>query len=126
MPQVIPVLKDEEDEQPVPTLWRGTLSEIVDALKNGDYGLKDIRDVEPLDAETEEAISRNIEGYGLTLVSLPAECWQSSVCRWLDGFWEVLVDLFTAEEGLSDLVLHSNVFEESGGFRFEVHLVYVP
>jgi len=40
--------------------------------------------------------------------------------------WQVLVDLWTQEEGRSDLALHLHVAESAGGYRFAVHLVYVP
>jgi hypothetical protein len=42
------------------------------------------------------------------------------------GHWEVIVDLWTKEEGQSDLVLSLMVTEAGAGHRFKVHLVYVP
>jgi hypothetical protein len=44
---------------------------------------------------------------------------------WMGGDWECLVDLWTAS-GRSDLVLDLRVREDSGNFRYAVHLVYVP
>ena len=43
--------------------------------------------------------------------------------QWMEGFWEILVDLWTAESGASDMVLHAEVFEAKDGFRFKVHAV---
>lgn len=41
-------------------------------------------------------------------------------------YWDVLVDLYMAEAGAGDLVLHARVYEENARYVFEVHLVYVP
>lgn len=126
MAQPIPVQKDDEREGPVPSAWRRTLGEIAGALAKGNFSLAGIAFVRPLDGETAEHIRRNIQGYGGTLIPLSDETWDRSICLWLEDYWEVLVDLFTAEEGRSDLVLHLNVFEHGDDFRFKVHLVYVP
>lgn len=45
---------------------------------------------------------------------------------WMGDKWEVLVDLWTEEEGPSDLVLHLYVREDRVEYRSEVYLVYVP
>jgi len=122
----VPILKDEEQEQSVPSEWRLKLRDIAGALKDGNYSLQGLADVDPLDGDTAARIARNIDAYGCTLSSLSDETWDTSVCQWQLDYWEVLVDLFTIEEGCSDLVLHLNVFERAGGFVFKVHLVYVP
>lgn len=86
-----------------------------------------IASVDVPSAETAEQIRECIADYGETLVPLPEESWDSSVALWMNGFWEVLVDLWTEAEGRSsDLVLHMRVFEDGAGYRFEVGLVYVP
>jgi len=41
-------------------------------------------------------------------------------------YWDVVVDLWTAESGCSDLALFVRVFEEKDGFRMEIHSVHVP
>lgn len=38
----------------------------------------------------------------------------------------VLVDLYTVEEGASDLVLAMRVYEKRSAFEFEILSVYVP
>ena len=68
----------------------------------------------------------DVAEYGETLVELPHDTWTTSVAQWLGTRWDVLVDLWTEGEGRSDLVLHARVFEANGGYRYEVHLVYVP
>jgi hypothetical protein len=44
----------------------------------------------------------------------------------MGGHWNVLIDLFTIEEGASDLVLEVKVREDGAGYSFEIHSVYVP
>ncbi len=126
MSEPVPILKDEEQEQPVPPEWRSKLRDIAGALKDGNYSLRGLASVEPLGEATAAGIARNIDEYGCTLTSLSDESWDTSVCQWQLDYWEVLVDLFTLEEGCSDLVLHVHVFEQVDGFVFKVHFVYVP
>ena len=64
--------------------------------------------------------------YGATLVELPDARWATSVARWTGAGWELLVDLWTAEEGRSDLVLGATGEETPGGPRLTISLVYVP
>jgi hypothetical protein len=122
----IPVLKDEEREHPVPSAWRETLAAIVEALANGNSRLVDLDAVKPLDEVEAGEIAESIKSYGATLSSLAEESWATSVCRWQVGYWQVLVDLFTVEEGLSDLVLDLRVYENGAEYGFEVYFVYVP
>lgn len=79
-----------------------------------------------MSASDAEHIRSYIAEYGETLTELPEESWETSVAQWMDGHWEVLVDLWTVEAGASDLVLSARVFEEGTGVRIEVHMVYVP
>ncbi|WP_444544523.1 DUF7668 domain-containing protein [Rhizocola hellebori] len=54
------------------------------------------------------------------------EAWDTSVALWFGDRWRCLVDLWTKEEGRSDLVLDVDVFENGSGYRFYVNLVLVP
>ena len=126
MSEHVAVVKDEEREWPVPSEWRSRLESIADALKDRNYGLNGLEDVDPLDGATAAGIAENIEAYGGALTSLPEESWKTSVCQWQLNFWEVLVDLFTEQEGRSDLALNVSVFERGDGFVFKVRFVYVP
>lgn len=45
---------------------------------------------------------------------------------WYGTHWDVLVDLWTQEEGRSDLVLSAKITEVPAGFSIKVHMVYVP
>ena len=120
-------LKDDDDEYLIPGVWRPTLREIVDAIAEGDYELsRGIAFVAPTGSATAKYIRENIEDYTGTLVRLPEESWSSSVYRWMRTHWYVVVDLWTLEEGRTDLALIVNVFESGEGFRFEVESVHVP
>jgi len=121
----VPVTK--AGEGPVPTRWRPVLGAVVDALVRRDYGLRaGIDGVAPVSADSAEHIRRYIEDYGATLVPLPQEAWDTSVCSWTGHHWDVMVDLWTEEEGSSDLVLQMRVVEQDEGYLAEVHMVYVP
>jgi len=123
---LILVHKDAENQKKVPEIWKGVFREVVDALKDGDYQLaRDITNVSTISEKVAMAIKGNIESYGEALISLPEETWNTSVCQWMVGYWDVLVDLFT-EEGESDLVLSVRVRESSLGYLFDVHSVCVP
>ena len=122
-----PAVKDEDAQHPVAGVWREPLRNVVRAFARGDYGLaQGVAGVEPVDAHTAQHIRDYIADYGATLVDLPDEAWDTSVAQWQGTHWELLVDLWTAEEGRSDLVLDCRVHEADNGHRITLHLVYVP
>jgi hypothetical protein len=126
-PAEVVAVKDETEQQPIPTTWRPVLTRVVLAFKNGDYGLKTgVPGVEPPSIETAEHIRASIACYGTTLVELPEESWESSVCIWYGTHWDALIDLWTEEEGRSDLVLSARIAEDSNGYSFKIHMVYLP
>lgn len=126
-PDDAPALKDETRARPIAAAWRPTLAEVVRRLARKDYALaEEVWDVAPLDPATAKQISEYVDDYGETLTELPAETWSSSVAQWMGTHWDVLVDLWTEESGPSDMVMSARVFEAGDGFRFEIHLVYVP
>jgi hypothetical protein len=93
----------------------------------GDYALAaGIGSVARVSKTSASQIRAYIAEYGETLVELPDATWRTSVAQWMGSFWEMLVDLWTAESGASDMVLHTQVFEARDGFRIKVHAVYVP
>lgn len=112
------------EERPVPDEWRSVLVSVVDAIAAG--VAPSFAGVEPSSPTTWSDIQDYIEDYGETLAPLPAESWNSSVYIWYGTYWNVLVDLFTEEEGLSDMVMQVRVHESAEGYRFEVDMVYVP
>ena len=59
-------------------------------------------------------------------MSLPDETWETSQALWMGFRWDVIVDLFTEQEGRSDLILFIRVFETNGTFEFSILDIYVP
>jgi hypothetical protein len=114
-------------ELPVPSAWRPTFRKIVQAFSEGDFtlarGIDCVRSISQADAEY---FAGSIDTYGATLTSLPDESWQTSIYLHDLGYWVVLVDLFTAEEGRSDLVLFARVFERGDAYEFEITSIHVP
>jgi hypothetical protein len=121
---MVPVMRDEHRQQPVPTDWRPTLKAVADAFAVG--GPLQVPKVRPISPECALSATKNVANYGATLVRLPEEAWRTSVCQWMRSYWDVLVDLYTAEEGSSDLVLAVRVFELGADFEFEVESIHVP
>lgn len=125
--QEVPVTKDMENEGPIPSAWRPALENIVDAFVRHDYRLADgVAGVAPVSEETAMQIRTYIQEYGANLVPLPPEAWATSVCIWMGDHWDALIDLWTEEEGSSDLVLQVQVSELGNEFLVTVYMVYVP
>lgn len=117
-------MKFNDEQQPIPNHWRQVFREVVAALVAEDYQ-RNISCVEPIDVETATQIKRYVNSYGATLIYLPEDTWRSSVCINYGDYWEVLIDLWTREEGRSDMILHAKV-TNTPDFSVKVHLVYVP
>ena len=121
-------LKDEV-QTPVPHVWRDTLGAIVDSLIRGDARIGEgLESVDPISEAVSNHCREIVADYGsATLIRLPEATWATSVAMWQGDRWDCLVDLWTAEEGRSDLVLEVAVSEDDGtAFRFRPYLVYVP
>ena len=121
--------KDLQRAHPIATTWRPALRAIVNALARGDFAVSapvpgaSVR----VDGTTASQIKRYLAAFGEGLDVLPDETWSTSVAQWMDGYWDVLVDLWTVESGRTDLVLSARVHEEEGDFvRVAVEGVYVP
>ena len=120
-------LNDDFASHPVPDTWREEFCAIVRALVEGNYRLVGLpENIEPISLDSASQIEGYIAEYGVTLVELPAQTWDTSCAQWMGSHWDVLVDLWSAEEGRSDLVLGAAVRESGLAYRFEVRLVYVP
>jgi hypothetical protein len=125
---VVDPVKDPEVEAAVPEAWRPVLGAIVDSLVRRDLVLgADLTAVDPASAVVRQQCLQAVEDYGdATLIPLPDEAWSTSVTRWLGDRWSCLVDLWTEQDGRSDLVLDVYVFEQGPGYRFCIRMVYVP
>ncbi len=124
MQPVIPISKNEENEGLVPTEWRPSLVRIANAIVAGQVPKGE--GIQPLSAETFEHMQANIAAYAEPIGSLHETSWETSVCMWMQSYWDVLVDLSSANGEPSDLVLQVRIYHKADGYVFHPHLVYVP
>jgi len=119
-------LEQDEQEHPIPEELRGIFVRIVDAFVAGDYSLRavGIAGVELIDADTAKYIEGCIAAYGDLLAPLDPAVWERSCYGWSGGGWEMLVDLTTQHEPVSDLVLHADIRLDP--LRIAVRSVHVP
>ena len=122
----VEVLKDKDYQQQVPTSWRGLFVNIVDAIKRKDRkALNALKGIRPVSQSLMQEIQDNVDDYGCELAPLDDKTWEYSACQWMIEYWDVLVDLNTVEEGLSDLSLFVRVYENGNAFEFELISVHV-
>jgi len=121
------VLERDDLEHPIPSQLHGLFVQIVDAFLRQDFELRahPIIDVEPIDVSTAKSIADNIASYGDSLARLNPATWERSIYRWMDGYWQFIVDLSTSGEPVSDLALHARL-DCVPGSNLEVQSVYVP
>ena len=127
MTEHVPLIMCEDEELPVPTEWRKPLAEMVECLASGK--LSKLPSLPAVTLRTEDVcrdIENYIRAYGRKLTNLPKESWRTSIYLWMNGYWEILVDLFTVEEGCSDLVLFVRVHPKEGSYIFQIESVHVP
>ncbi|WP_172572425.1 DUF7668 domain-containing protein [Vibrio vulnificus] len=126
MSEEVLVVKDEV-QRPIPTVWRQTFCQIVSSFVDHDYLLnRSIEGLVPVAQDIADQIEIYVKDYDENLVALPEQTWDSSVCMWMGTHWDVLIDLWTETEGLSDLVLQAKVFESKDGYKYQIEMVYVP
>lgn len=121
------MLQKDDQEHPVPEPWRFKFKEIAAAFATGDFQLRYARidGVKPVERGIAENIAANVPAYGESLAHLNDATWERSVYRWMDGYWQVLVDLTTVGEPVSDLTLHATL-DEPDGCRVTIDSVHVP
>ena len=104
------------------------LRAVVAAFVAGDYGLAcGVEGVARPSDSVASRIADNVADYGEALVELPDATWRSSLAqRVSNDRCDVLVDLWTAESGRSDLVLDGWFDTSLAPVRLNIHLVYVP
>ena len=112
----------------VPERFRRVIADVVGRIADGDYaGLT--RD--GIDPHPDADLSLWIREYGdrgATIVRLPEEAWdyaEASPADGVPGTWFVVVDLWTAEEGRSDLSMEATVREVGDGVEVEVDDIHV-
>ncbi|MBC9819697.1 hypothetical protein [Terrabacter sp. MAHUQ-38] len=117
-----------EEEGPIPLAWRPTLTAIVDSLVRRDPVVaQHLQDVERVSDAVRDQCVEALAAYGdIEFVRLPKSSWDSSVCQKWGDYWRCYIDLWTAQEGRSDLVLEVTARVTPNGFRFAVGSAYVP
>lgn len=110
--QIVTLLKDDS-EHAVPPELRGRFGELIAAFAAGNFAPEQ-EGVAPITIEVARLIAGNVVAYGDVLVPLRDEAWARSAYRWMDGYWQVIVDLSTNGEPVSDLALHARIMDEPG------------
>lgn len=124
--KIVP-LEDDHAEHPIATDWRPILTEVVERFVEGDFCLSSpVPGVLPVDPDIARLNKEYVSSYGQPLISLSNEVWNSSCAQWMGKNWEIIVDLCTETEGVSDLVLTGKVANVNGQPAFTVGLIYVP
>ena len=120
-------LKDLEKEYAIPNVWKDSIFDVVVQLTNDNFELCNTPENVYLQSSDLAKLNReNVLEYGCRLMPLIEECWERSCYQWQGDYWDFIVDLCTAEEGVSDLVLSGHVFPLVSGYKYEFGLVYVP
>ena len=121
------MLERDDQEHPIPPQLHMMFFAVVAAFLEQDFELckRPVAGVEPIDASTAKSIVDNITAYDDVLVPLNPATWERSVYRWMDGYWDFIVDLSTSREPVSDLALHVRL-NSTVGSNLEVHSVHVP
>jgi hypothetical protein len=122
------MLQKDDAEHLVPQHLRPTFRQIADALVAGDFQLRrhPVARVRPVSEQTANWVADNISAYPEPLAPLNDKTWDRSVYVWMDGHWQVVVDLTTKSEPVSDLALHANIYQAGDDFEVELYGVYVP
>ncbi|KAF0174196.1 MAG: hypothetical protein FD124_1423 [Alphaproteobacteria bacterium] len=118
----VPVLKDADASHPVPTIWRSSLTHLVEMVA----GMLPSEEPGPFAMDDLIRWRSNISRYGASIGGVPDESWETSVVQWMDGYWDVLVDLFSADGQRTDLVMSVQIFESESGYEFKVDSIHVP
>ncbi|WP_370182840.1 hypothetical protein [Alteriqipengyuania sp.] len=106
-------------EHPVPQHWRAWFHDIADQFRAGNFQLRDcsIAIVAPNSARDAKFFAQSVAAYGSPLTPLSDETWRYARCRWMDGYWRIVVDLTTSDESVSDLALHAELTEDEGTLK---------
>jgi hypothetical protein len=101
---------------------------MVEAFKDKDFErLNTLPSVQCIDVAYAAEIAENIDAYGAHLMSLAEEAWHTSVCLYMENeSWQAIIDLFTVEEGRSDLILDLFIVKKEDQFIFQINNIYVP
>ena len=124
---IVPAIMDGSQERPIPTAWRSTFRDVINCIAAGNREILNANTaIIKVTTEDWSRFQDNIQAYGATLAPLSEETWKTSSCIWYGTYWGALIDLWTREEGRSDLVLDARITPIVTGILIEIHLIYVP
>ncbi len=120
------MLEKDDAEHPVPEPLRPRFRQIAAAFAAEDYRLRDypVNGVKPIDDDAAQRFANSVQAYGNALAPLSEATWERSVYRWMDGHWQLIVDLTTKTEPVSDLALHATLYEADG--LLQLDSLHVP
>ena len=120
-------IKDESNEHLIPTSWRAMLIDVINSFVAGDFLLgQSINFVKSVDNEIALASKAYVADYGEILTVLSDETWETSCAQWMEGYWDIIVDLRTEVEDRSDMIFTGKVSEANDNYVLDVGLIYVP
>lgn len=130
----IPAQQDTQAAHAIATSWRALLTTVVERFVAGDFQLSTpVPGVLPVAADIAAHNQRYVASYlqqldapDARLVPLIEQVWQRSCAQWMGTHWQVLLDLCTSSEGISDLVLSGKMTVQNDTPKFQVGLIYVP
>jgi hypothetical protein len=111
---------------PVPDGFRAPITDLVDALVRGDFASLE-RDGRSGRVGA-DGLRRSIAEYGRTLIALPDQAFdlaESGTVTARPGEWWIVVPMWTAEQGRSDLSLELAAVPTHDGHRLEVTDLHV-
>lgn len=127
MSEYIVAVEDDLASHPIATDWRPMFAEVVERFVKGDFSLsRPVSGVFPVDPDVATHNKDYVTSYGQPLANLIDKVWDSSCAQWMGSHWDIIIDLCTATEGISDLVLTGKVAKVDGKPMFTVGLIYVP
>tara|TARA_Y100000994_G_C15692101_1_gene441952 strand:- start:702 stop:1076 length:375 start_codon:yes stop_codon:yes gene_type:complete len=120
-------LKDLEKEHSIPDVWKDSICEVVIQLTKNNFELHDVSEYIALQSSDMAKFNReNVLEYGCCLKALSTECWERSCYQWQGNYRDLIIDLCTVEEDVSDLVLKGRVYPINSGYKYEFGMVHVP
>lgn len=113
-------------DEPVPDRFRPLIAAVVERLASGDFdGIR--REGFLRDDSPDHDFAMYVREYPATLVPLPEAAWEHAEVLPLDdgSGWFVVVDLWSREEGRSDLSLEGTLHDTDSGPRLLIHNIHV-
>lgn len=120
---------DANYEAPVPSEWRKTIETIVQVLNlpEPSKAIAEIKNVFAGDNVIAISLGQ-IEDDPASRVWIGPKTWESSICVWQEGYWELIIDLHIDDEleEVSDLILPIKIKCAGSETHFEANFIHAP